>query len=192
MLTINGEGLIAVTKTSTEVRVGLVEVAGPMVARLVNLHFHHVQRAMAGIVDLAGSTDGSFWTWRDTICRLVGRDVSDDIVAVARKLYSEHLNDGLGRARATSFGIPAEVAPASLRPASRQPGNGGIRTPVLDGNNPFMARLPAIRSSAAGCLPSKPRGSRRDDEGTMGGPKGCHRDEEAIDNAFKEVLLQLT
>ncbi|KAB1120960.1 hypothetical protein [Neorhizobium galegae] len=127
MLTINGEGLIAVTKTSTEVRVGLVEVAGPMVARLVNLHFHHVQRAMAGIVDLAGSTDGSFWTWRDTICRLVGRDVSDDIVAVARKLYSEHLNDGLGRARATSFGIPAEVAPASLRPASRQPGNGGIQ-----------------------------------------------------------------
>lgn len=70
--------------------------AGPVVPALQNLHSHAFQRAMAGLAERAGSTDDSFWTWRDTMYRLVGRMSPDDMEAVAAKLYSELLKGGFG------------------------------------------------------------------------------------------------
>ncbi|WP_105386432.1 formimidoylglutamate deiminase [Neorhizobium alkalisoli] len=97
VLTISGEGRIAAIDSNAEVKSSLVEAAGPVVPALANLHSHAFQRAMAGLAELAGSTDDSFWTWRDAMYRLVGRMSPDDIEAVATKLYSELLKGGFGR-----------------------------------------------------------------------------------------------
>lgn len=74
----------------------LVRISGPVVPALQNLHSHAFQRAMAGLAEIAGSTDDSFWTWRDTMYRLVGQMSPDDVEAVAMKLYSELLKGGFG------------------------------------------------------------------------------------------------
>ncbi|MBU2327759.1 MAG: formimidoylglutamate deiminase [Alphaproteobacteria bacterium] len=70
--------------------------AGPVVPALQNLHSHAFQRAMAGLAEQAGSTDDSFWTWRETMYRLVERMSPDDVEVVATKLYSELLKGGFG------------------------------------------------------------------------------------------------
>lgn len=96
VLTISGEGLIAAIGPNAVIESSLVEAAGPVVPALANLHSHAFQRAMAGLAELAGTTDDSFWTWRDAMYRLVGRMSPDDIEAVATKLYSELLKGGFG------------------------------------------------------------------------------------------------
>ncbi|MCJ8236777.1 formimidoylglutamate deiminase [Peteryoungia algae] len=70
--------------------------AGPVVPALQNLHSHAFQRAMAGLAEKSGSTDDSFWTWRETMYRLVERMSPDDVEVVATKLYSELLKGGFG------------------------------------------------------------------------------------------------
>ncbi|NBB48150.1 formimidoylglutamate deiminase [Rhizobium sp. CRIBSB] len=72
-------------------------LAGPVVPALQNLHSHAFQRAMAGLAEQAGSTDDSFWTWRETMYRLVAQMSPDDVEAVTTKLYSELLKGGFGQ-----------------------------------------------------------------------------------------------
>lgn len=72
-------------------------LAGPVVPALQNVHSHGFQRAMAGLAEIAGSTNDSFWTWRDTMYRLVGQMSPDDVEAVTTKLYSELLKGGFGQ-----------------------------------------------------------------------------------------------
>lgn len=74
-----------------------LRMAGPVLPALHNLHSHAFQRAMAGLAEQAGSTDDSFWTWRETMYRLVSRMSPDDVEAVATKLYSELLKGGFGQ-----------------------------------------------------------------------------------------------
>jgi formimidoylglutamate deiminase len=71
-------------------------LSGPAVPALQNLHSHAFQRAMAGLAEQAGSTDDSFWTWRETMYRLVSCMSPDDAEAVTTKLYSELLKGGFG------------------------------------------------------------------------------------------------
>src|SRR5689334_22156235 len=47
-----------------------------------NLHSHAFQRAMAGLAEHRGSTEDSFWTWRDLMYRFVGRLTPDDVEAI--------------------------------------------------------------------------------------------------------------
>ncbi len=51
---------------------------------------------MAGLAEMAGSTNDSFWTWREAMYRLVARISPDDIEIVAAKLYSELIKGGFG------------------------------------------------------------------------------------------------
>ena len=47
-------------------------LAGPVVPAMPNLHSHAFQRAMAGLAEVAGTGDDSFWTWREEMYRTVG------------------------------------------------------------------------------------------------------------------------
>ena len=47
-----------------------------------NLHSHAFQRAMAGLAEVAGTSDDSFWTWREQMHRLVERLSPDDVEAI--------------------------------------------------------------------------------------------------------------
>src|SRR5579871_765082 len=62
-------------------------VAGPLLAAMPNLHSHAFQRAMAGLAEVAGAGDDSFWTWRDVMYSLVGRLRPEHVEAIAARLY---------------------------------------------------------------------------------------------------------
>ncbi|PPJ49388.1 formimidoylglutamate deiminase [Rhizobium sp. KAs_5_22] len=96
VLTIGGDGRILAIQEDAEGKSHLPEARGPVVPALTNLHSHAFQRAMAGLAEIAGSTEDSFWTWREAMYRLVGRMSPDEIEIVASKLYSELLKGGFG------------------------------------------------------------------------------------------------
>ena len=44
---------------------GTERLSGPLLPGMPNLHSHAFQRAMAGLAEVAGNPNDSFWTWRD-------------------------------------------------------------------------------------------------------------------------------
>lgn len=73
---------------------GAERIAGPVLAGMPNLHSHAFQRAMAGLAEVAGNPNDSFWTWRDLMYRLVGRLSPEQVGVIARQLYIEMLKAG--------------------------------------------------------------------------------------------------
>jgi formimidoylglutamate deiminase len=67
---------------------------GPVVAGMPNLHSHAFQRAMAGLAEVAGNPNDSFWTWRDLMYRMVGKINPAQLHVIARQLYIEMLKAG--------------------------------------------------------------------------------------------------
>lgn len=67
---------------------------GPVLAGMPNLHSHAFQRAMAGLAEVAGNPNDSFWTWRDLMYRMVGRINPEQLQVIARQLYIEMLKAG--------------------------------------------------------------------------------------------------
>jgi formimidoylglutamate deiminase len=62
-----------------------------------NLHSHAFQRAMAGLTELRGPGNDSFWSWRDLMYRFALSMTPDQVEAVAAQLYVEMLESGFGR-----------------------------------------------------------------------------------------------
>ena len=73
---------------------GAEQLKGPVVPGMPNLHSHAFQRAMAGLAEVAGNPNDSFWTWRDLMYRLVGQITPDQLGVIARQLYIEMLKGG--------------------------------------------------------------------------------------------------
>jgi formimidoylglutamate deiminase len=73
---------------------GPAPVRGLAVPGMPNLHSHAFQRAMAGAAELRGPGEDSFWTWRDTMYRFVGRLGPEEVEAVAAFVYLEMLEAG--------------------------------------------------------------------------------------------------
>ncbi|MGE7992310.1 formimidoylglutamate deiminase [Pseudomonas sp. NPDC089554] len=73
---------------------GAERLAGPLLPGMPNLHSHAFQRAMAGLAEVAGNPNDSFWTWRDLMYRLVGRITPEQLQVIARQLYIEMLKAG--------------------------------------------------------------------------------------------------
>lgn len=73
---------------------GAERLSGPVVPGMPNLHSHAFQRAMAGLAEVAGNPNDSFWTWRDLMYRLVGQISPEQLGVIARQLYIEMLKGG--------------------------------------------------------------------------------------------------
>ncbi|MFI8418164.1 formimidoylglutamate deiminase [Serratia sp. NPDC078593] len=71
-----------------------VRLNGDVVPGMPNLHSHAFQRAMAGLAEVAGNPQDSFWTWRDLMYRLVQRLTPEQVEIIARQLYIEMLKGG--------------------------------------------------------------------------------------------------
>jgi formimidoylglutamate deiminase len=68
---------------------------GHVIPGVPNLHSHAFQRAMAGGAERRSPAgQDSFWTWRETMYRFVGRFTPEDAEAVAAQLYVELLEHG--------------------------------------------------------------------------------------------------
>jgi len=62
-----------------------------------NLHSHAFQRGMAGLAEIRGPDQDTFWTWRETMYRLALALSPDDVEAVAGLAYVEMLEAGFTR-----------------------------------------------------------------------------------------------
>ena len=67
---------------------------GVAIPGMPDLHSHAFQRAMAGLAETAGPAGDSFWTWRDTMYRFLGRLGPEEVEAIAAQLYVELLKQG--------------------------------------------------------------------------------------------------
>jgi formiminoglutamate deiminase len=70
------------------------KMSGVAVPGMPNVHSHAFQRAMAGLTEVHGPEDDSFWTWREVMYRFLAQMTPDDIEAVAALAYVEMLEAG--------------------------------------------------------------------------------------------------
>lgn len=130
---------------------GAKRLGGPVIPAVANLHSHAFQRAMAGLTDVAGQGDDSFWTWREEMYRLVSLLTPDDVMAIAAKLQVELLKGGFGRVAefhylhhgpdGRPYAEPAEMSLAMLR-ASALSGIGLTLLPVFYAHSDFGGAAP--------------------------------------------------
>jgi formimidoylglutamate deiminase len=125
---------------------------GPVVPGMPNLHSHAFQRAFAGLAECRGSTDDSFWSWRDRMYRVAGAVTPEMLAAIATYLFIEMLeagytsvcefhylhNDLDGRPYADDAALAAGIAAAAS-----QAGVGLTLLPVLYQQNGFGGAPPS-------------------------------------------------
>lgn len=131
---------------------GAERVSGPLLAGMPNLHSHAFQRAMAGLAEVAGNPNDSFWTWRDLMYRLVGRLSPEQVGVIARQLYIEMLKAGYtGVAEfhyvhhdvdGQPYAHPAELA-LRVSQAATDAGIGLTLLPVLYSHAGFGGQVPS-------------------------------------------------
>lgn len=125
---ISASGIIEAVVPQAAPLPGDFVAAGSVIPALPNLHSHAFQRAMAGLAEIAGTGEDSFWTWREEMYRTVGALTPDDVAAIATKLYVEMLKGGFGAVAefhylhhgpgGGAYADPAEMSNAILRAAS--------------------------------------------------------------------------
>ncbi|WP_160003326.1 formimidoylglutamate deiminase [Rhizobium sp. 18055] len=68
-----------------------------LVPAMGNLHSHAFQRAMAGLAEVRGPANDSFWSWRTVMYKFALSMTPDHVEAVAAQLYMEMLEAGFSR-----------------------------------------------------------------------------------------------
>lgn len=91
---VDAAGIIRQLTPNARPAADAVQLHGPVLPGMPNLHSHAFQRAMAGLAECAGPGDDSFWTWRETMYRFALRLGPEDVQAIAAQLYAEMLQQG--------------------------------------------------------------------------------------------------
>ncbi|CUX54245.1 MULTISPECIES: formimidoylglutamate deiminase [Agrobacterium] len=122
-----------------------------IVPAMPNLHSHAFQRAMAGLAEIRGPGDDSFWSWRTVMYRFALSMTPDHVEAVAAQLYMEMLEAGFGRVGefhylhndrdGSHYGNIAEMAERIGAAASRT-GIGLTLLPVFYAHSGFGGQAP--------------------------------------------------
>lgn len=139
-VTIEG-GTIASVVADAQAEDGDQRLTGrALLPAMANLHSHTFQRAMAGMTERRGTTDDSFWTWRDLMYRFVGTLEPDEIGAIAALAFVEMLEAGYGSVAefhylhhqpdGTAYDNPAELSHRIIA-AAAETGIGLTLLPVL-------------------------------------------------------------
>ncbi|WP_226455513.1 formimidoylglutamate deiminase [Pseudomonas sp. AF03-9] len=92
-LEVSADGLLTEVAANANAD-GAERLRGPVLAGMPNLHSHAFQRAMAGLAEVAGNPNDSFWTWRELMYRMVGKISPEQLQVIARQLYIEMLKAG--------------------------------------------------------------------------------------------------
>lgn len=142
-VTLDGERIAAV---EAGVAAEGAESFGAVMPGLCNLHSHAFQRAMAGLGEVRGPRDDSFWTWREVMYRFAGNIGPEAMEAIAAMAFVEMLESGFVRVGEFHYlhhqpdGAPyvdlAEMG-ARLAAAAIETGIGLTLLPVLYQNGGF-------------------------------------------------------
>ncbi|WP_338662130.1 formimidoylglutamate deiminase [Pararoseomonas sp. SCSIO 73927] len=128
---------------------GCERIPGIALPGLPNLHSHTFQRAMAGLAEIRGPGEDSFWTWRGVMYGFLGRLTPEEVQAVAAQAMVEMLEGGFtalaefhylhhdpaGR----PYANPAEMG-ARVAAAAAETGIGLTLLPVLYSQGGFGAQ----------------------------------------------------
>ena len=107
---------------------------------VANLHSHTFQRAMAGLSEKRGSSNDSFWTWREVMYRFLDHLSPDDIHAIAAYSFMEMAEAGFSAVGEFHYvhhqpgGVPYDNIAETSRQiieAANQIGVGLTHLPVL-------------------------------------------------------------
>ncbi|MFJ4143299.1 formimidoylglutamate deiminase [Pseudomonas sp. NPDC089734] len=149
-LEVGTDGLLS-SVTANADRQGAEVVCGPLLPGMPNLHSHAFQRAMAGLAEVAGNPNDSFWTWRDLMYRLVGQITPGQLCVIARQLYIEMLKGGYTSVaefhyvhqdtHGKPYADPAELA-LQISQAATSAGMGLTLLPVLYSHSGFGGQAP--------------------------------------------------
>jgi len=71
-----------------------INLKGPVIPGMVNLHSHAFQRSLVGRTGLKGATDDSFWSWREAMYQQLGQMDPGIIEAITAYCYMELLQGG--------------------------------------------------------------------------------------------------
>ncbi len=125
---------------------------GPLLPGMPNLHSHAFQRLMAGLAEVAGNPNDSFWTWRDLMYRLVATLSPEQIQIIARQLYIEMLKAGYTSVaefhyvhhdlNGQPYANPAELG-LRISQAASESGMGLTLLPVLYSHAGFSGQPPS-------------------------------------------------
>jgi len=91
-LDVDGGRIVSVTPESAET--GRERIGGIAVPGMPNLHSHAFQRGMAGLAEISGPADDSFWTWRKVMYHFLEELIPEDIQVIATYAYIEMLEAG--------------------------------------------------------------------------------------------------
>lgn len=149
-LEVSAEGLLTRIQADSTAD-GAERLSGPLLPGMPNLHSHAFQRAMAGLAEVAGNPNDSFWTWRDLMYRLVGKISPDQLGVIARQLYIEMLKAGYTSvaefhyvhhdSNGQPYADPAELA-LRISHAASESGIGLTLLPVLYSHSGFGGQPP--------------------------------------------------
>lgn len=119
---------------------------------LPNLHSHAFQRGMAGLAEVRGHGEDSFWTWREVMYRFAHHIGPDEMQAIAAMAFVEMLESGFTRTGefhyihhdvdGAPYANPAEMG-ARLAAAAAETGIGLTLLPVLYQYGGFGAQPPS-------------------------------------------------
>jgi len=90
------DGRIASVETGVAAEPG-DERHDTLVPAMGNLHSHAFQRAMAGLAEVRGPANDSFWSWRTVMYKFALSMTPEHVEAVAAQLYMEMLEAGFSR-----------------------------------------------------------------------------------------------
>lgn len=149
---VNEEGYLTAVTTESE-QEDCQRLNGPVVPGMANLHSHAFQRVMAGLTEVAGDPQDSFWTWRDLMYRIAQRLTPPQIGVIAKQLYIEMLKGGYTQVaefhyvhhdiNGLPYANPGEMT-SYLSLAAQQAGIGLTLLPVLYSYAGFGAQPPLV------------------------------------------------
>ncbi len=87
-------GNITAVEAGTPRGGGGIHLPGAVVPGMPNLHSHAFQRAMAGLGEIAGPSEDSFWTWRKVMYEFLGKLTPEDVQAIAAQVYLDMIRSG--------------------------------------------------------------------------------------------------
>ena len=91
-LSMSAEGVITSIEDGRDPQATILN--GPVIPGMVNCHSHAFQRAFAGFSEYRGTSEDSFWSWRDIMYRFVAKMTPEDAHNVACFVYVEMLKAG--------------------------------------------------------------------------------------------------
>lgn len=133
------DGVITRIFTATEAAPNAIHL-GTVLPGLANLHSHAFQRGMAGLSEVKGPGEDSFWSWRQLMYQFLDTLTPDDVEAIAALAYCEMLESGFTRVAefhylhhdvdGSTYDNPAEMA-LRVCAAADETGIGMTLLPVL-------------------------------------------------------------